>query len=573
METENKMNLIPKPKKITYGFSEVDASKINWRYDDNIDERIKNAANRIRKSDENGIKVYVKAGKENCESYNLKITDNCIEIVSNGIQGVFYGLQTLDQMLKSGHGKLKTCEVFDEPDLAVRGFYYDISRGRVPNVEHLKKVIDQLANFKINMLQLYVENAFEFKEYVGITRPENMLTAKEIREIDTYCRERFIEFIPSLSTFGHLYDLLQSDRYKNLCEYENYEPKGLYWTEKMDHHTIDVSNPDSEKVIFSLIDQYAPLFKSNTFNICCDETFDLCKGKNKGLDEGEEYFKFVSKIIGHLRNKGKRVQMWADVALNYPQKIELIRNDIELLNWEYGEEPSEEKIKKISDKNVPQILCPGVSSWVGFIMDFNTAEKNISKMSMYAQKYNCLGMLNTAWGDFGGVSPWNGYVYGVVLGAEKAWNVSETVPDSGFEDAVSSLVFGIQDWNVIPHMKRVSEVASNIWLNLVRTYSAIKAGNESKSLPEKALLYNIIDVCKDEILFMKKYCNDSSIEDIIAAIWGTKLAAEAFLRLGGEKNCCYFDELNEWFCLYERVWEKESKPSELFRIKDFLEGF
>ena len=346
METENKMNLIPKPKKIAYGFGEVDASKINWRYDDNIDERIKNAANRIRKSDENGIKVYVKAGKENCETYNLKITDNCIEIASNGIQGVFYGLQTLDQMLKSGHGKLRTCEIFDEPDLAVRGFYYDVTRGRVPKVEHLKNVIDKLANFKINMLQLYVENAFEFKEYIGITRPENMLTAKEIQEIDTYCRERFIEFVPSLSTFGHLYDLLQSDRYKNLCEYEDYKPTGLYWTEKMDHHTIDVSNPDSEKVIFSLIDQYAPLFKSNTFNICCDETFDLCKGKNKGLDEGEEYFKFVSKIIGHLRNKGKRVQMWADVALNYPQKIEFIKDGLELLNWEYDENPAEEKIKK-----------------------------------------------------------------------------------------------------------------------------------------------------------------------------------------------------------------------------------
>lgn len=573
METENKMNLIPNPKKITYGFGEVDASKINWRYDDNIDERIKNAANRIRKSDENGIKVYVKAGKENCESYNLKITDNCIEIASNGIQGVFYGLQTLDQMLKSGHGKLKTCEVFDAPDFAVRGFYYDITRGRVPNVEHLKNVIDKLANFKINMLQLYVENAFEFKEYVGITRPENMLTAKEIQEIDTYCRERFIEFVPSLSTFGHLYDLLQSDRYKNLCEYEDYKPTGLYWTEKMDHHTIDVSNPDSEKVIFSLIDQYAPLFKSNTFNICCDETFDLCKGKNKGLDEGEEYFRFVSKIIGHLRNKGKRVQMWADVALNYPQKIEFIKDGLELLNWEYDENPAEEKIKKISDKNVPQILCPGVSSWVGFIMDFNAAEKNISKMSMYAQKYNCLGMLNTAWGDFGGVSPWNGYVYGVVLGAEKAWNASETVPDSDFEDAVSSLVFGIQDGNVIPHMKRVSEVASNIWLNLVRTYSAIKAGKEMRKFPEKDSLYRIIDVCTNEIIHMKKYGDSVPIREIVAGMWGTKLAAEAFLRLEGEKDEHYFDELEKWLGLYETLWNNESKPSEFFRIRNFLESF
>ena len=572
METEKKMNLIPKPKKITCGIGETDASKINWIYDDNIDDRIKNAANRICKSDENGIKAYIKSGKKDCEDYCIKVTD-CIEIISDGVRGVFYGLQTLCQMLKNGNGILKTCEVFDAPDLAVRGFYYDITRGRVPKVEHLKNVIDKLANFKINMLQLYVENAFEFKEYVEITRPENMLTAKEIQEIDTYCRERFIEFVPSLSTFGHLYDLLQSDRYKNLCEYEDYKPTGLYWTEKMDHHTIDVSNSDSEKVIFSLIDQYAPLFKSNTFNICCDETFDLCKGKNKGLDEGEEYFRFVSKIIGHLRNKGKKVQMWADVALNYPQKIEFIKNGLELLNWEYDENPAEEKIKKISDKNVPQILCPGVSSWVGFIMDFNAAEKNISKMSMYAQKYNCLGMLNTAWGDFGGVSPWNGYVYGVVLGAEKAWNASETVPDSDFEDAVSSLVFGIQDGNVIPHMKRVSEVASNIWINLVRTYSAIKAGNEVRKFPEKDSLYRIIDVCTNEIIHMKKYGDSVPIREIVAGMWGTKLAAEAFLRLEGEKDEHYFDELEKWLGLYEILWNNESKPSEFFRIRNFLESF
>ena len=194
-------------------------------------------------------------------------------------------------------------------------------------------------------------------------------------------------------------------------------------------------------------------------------------------------------------------------------------------------------------------------------------------MSMYAQKYNCLGMLNTAWGDFGGVSPWNGYVYGVVLGAEKAWNASETVPDSDFEDAVSSLVFGIQDGNVIPHIKRVSEVASNIWINLVRTYSAIKAGNEVRKFPEKDSLYRIIDVCTNEIIHMKKYGDSVPIREIVAGMWGTKLAAEAFLRLEGEKDEHYFDELEKWLGLYEILWNNESKPSEFFRIRNFLESF
>ena len=117
METEKKMNLIPKPKKITYGIGEADASKINWIYDDNIDDRIKNAANRICKSDENGIKAYIKSGKKDCEDYCIKVTD-CIEIISDGVRGIFYGLQTLCQMLKNGNGILKTCEVFDAPDLA-----------------------------------------------------------------------------------------------------------------------------------------------------------------------------------------------------------------------------------------------------------------------------------------------------------------------------------------------------------------------------------------------------------------------------------------------------------------------
>ena len=44
----------------------------------------------------------------------------------------------------------------------------------------------------------------------------------------------------------------------------------------MGHHTIDVSNEESIALVGSLIEQYVPLFRSEKFNICCDETFDLC---------------------------------------------------------------------------------------------------------------------------------------------------------------------------------------------------------------------------------------------------------------------------------------------------------
>ena len=46
------------------------------------------------------------------------------------------------------------------------------------------------------------------------------MTPEETIELDKYCKENFVELVPSLSCFGHLYELLQHNR-KDLCEYEN----------------------------------------------------------------------------------------------------------------------------------------------------------------------------------------------------------------------------------------------------------------------------------------------------------------------------------------------------------------
>ena len=74
-----------------------------------------------------------------------------------------------------------------------------------------------LSYYKINMLQLYVEDAFMFKELEGIVTEDEALTPAEMLALDDYCYEHFIDLVPSLSTFGHMYTLLQSDKYKPLC--------------------------------------------------------------------------------------------------------------------------------------------------------------------------------------------------------------------------------------------------------------------------------------------------------------------------------------------------------------------
>ena len=75
---------------------------------------------------------------------------------------------------------------------------------------------------------------------------------------------------------------------------EDWKPEKMYWLEKMAHHTIDVSNEESIKLILEPDRSVYPAFPFDRFNICCDETFDLCRGRNAGKDAGEEYFKFLS---------------------------------------------------------------------------------------------------------------------------------------------------------------------------------------------------------------------------------------------------------------------------------------
>ena len=72
-----------------------------------------------------------------------------------------------------------------------------------------------------------------------------------------------------------------------------------------------------------MLDQYIPLFSSNKFNICCDETFDLGEGKNKKLaaevGKGRLYIDFLKKIVEHVKGYGKQVMFWGDIILEHPE--------------------------------------------------------------------------------------------------------------------------------------------------------------------------------------------------------------------------------------------------------------
>lgn len=499
------------------------------------------------------------------EAYTLDIQKDKITLTAGDTRGVFYAIQTLRQLLE--HETVPCLHIEDAPDFAHRGFYHDITRGKVPTVDTLKALIDRMAYFKMNSLQLYVEHTFAFAEYADSIERTGYLTAEEIRELDRYCTENLIEFIPSLSTFGHLYELLQKERYKELCELPDYRQTEHFWLERMCHHTIDPTNPKSFALIQSLLDQYLPLFSSDKFNICCDETFDLYRGRHAGEDIGQLYTEFVAKIAAYLQSKGKTVLMWADVLLAHLDKAALLPDGIVFLNWEYSPSPNENKIQAIADTRRPQIVCPGTSAWNRFVEDIDVEEANISRMAAYGAKHGAMGILNTNWGDYGNPCSLALSMYGLALGAEKSWSVN-TAADKTFHQTVDRRLY--QNEAGFSSLRRLCDMSRRVsWADFVRCLSNHLYGSRhdirvptDEDIQAIQRDYAYIQETLSSVIWHWDECR----ADMLLAAEAITVMAEILGRMHGVPVCRVTD--TEGFLdRHRRAWLQKNKPSELCEIE------
>lgn len=518
--------------------------------------------------DDNGTCLEIEIEDGNGEAYELQIDKDNILIKANGLAGAFYAIQTLRQIFK--HDEVPCLYIKDEPDFKYRGFYHDVTRGKIPTVDTLKHLIDEMAYYKLNSLQLYVEHTYEFEETKELIKKTGYLSKEELLELEEYCQEHFVEFIPSLSTFGHLYELLEQEQYQHLRIVKEFEKKCNFWRARMEHHTIDPLNPESIEVIQSLIDQYYPVFESEYFNICCDETFDLKCYPTESMDEARLYIDFVKKIIEHVESKNKKVMMWADILLEHPETIEELSEDICFLNWNYDAEPSEEKIKYLAKKGRKQIVCPGTTTWNRLCENVEVEESNISLMAEYGYKHGAIGVLNTNWGDWGNPCCIELAMYGLVLGAAKSWDVQTKISDE-FYESVNKLLYGKE--NAVQCLKEMSEMHQNIgWVYFCKKYFTKRYGKTANMKPwnitKLQKVQNTYSDLKNK-LEREKWDSDEYRQEMLLAAEGICVMAELYAKLEGIAVTRMTDT-EEWLKKYRTKWMQKNKESELCNIEELF---
>jgi hypothetical protein len=380
------------------------------------------------------------------QGYTLRIVPDAVELVGRTAAGVTHGLQTLAQILQLCGDVWPCVEIVDEPDFAVRGVSYDISRGRVPTLVTLQRLVDRLVLLKVNQLQLYTEHTFAFAFDPDISAGCTPLTADEIRELDTYCAARRIELVPSLASFGHMARILSLPRYRHLAEISVERGwERLTWRQRVRGLTLDATNPEARKLLAAMYAEYLPLFSSGQVNVSCDETFDLAKGRGQAraneVGAGRLFLEHLLWLHGLCAQAGKRIQFWGDVVKHYPEILPEVPRDATVLNWAYGANDDYEGTGLFRAAGLETMVCPGSSAWNRFVPDLVNAEANIRRFAEAGQRHGATGLLNTDWGDEGHVCPPSCSWHALALGAAVAWN-GATPTGAEFDAAYAELMLG-----------------------------------------------------------------------------------------------------------------------------------
>lgn len=424
------------------------------------------------------------------QGYRIVIDRRGVMITAHDEAGAFYAQRTFDQLGRAFDGQLPHCEIEDWPDFPVRGVMLDISRDKVPTMATLFGLVDLLASLKINQIQLYTEHTFAYRGHEEVWRHASPMTAEQIRELDAYCQERFIELVPNQNSFGHMERWLKHPRYEPLAEC----PEGFtfpWGVRNEGGFTLNPLDPGSLKLVEDLFDQLLPNFTSRMFNVGCDETFDLGLGKSKAECEarGKErvYLDFILKIHDAVTKRGKRMQFWGDIILHKPELIPELPKDLIALNWGYeANHPFAKETKAFADAGVPFYVCPGTSSWCSIAGRTNNAIENLKSAAASGLANNAIGYLNTDWGDLGHLQYLPISYLGFAAGAAYSWCMASN-ESLDLATALSVHVFrdraGVMG-QLVYDLGNVYQAAKNLSGNSSRFFWSLVGGDDRKNLWE-----------------------------------------------------------------------------------------
>jgi hexosaminidase len=519
------------------------------------------------------------------QGYELHIGSESINITGSDGAGVFYGVCTLIQLLIQSTlqpiTQLPSLIIHDYPDIPARGVMIDISRDKVPTLETVFELVDRLASWKINQLQLYTEHTFAYRNHPEPWSKASPFTGDDILLLDAFCRQRHVELVPNQNSFGHMHRWLKHPKYQSLAECPNgYDfPWGEHSNEPF---TLCPSDPGSIQLIRDLYDELLPHFSSGMFNVGCDETWDLGQGRSKNDCEtrgtGRVYLDFLLKIANEVRARGRRMQFWGDIILQHTELVSELPKDAIALEWGYeANQPFEDHCGKIATAGLDFYVCPGTSSWNSMAGRTDNALANLVSAAESGIKHGAVGYLNTDWGDSGHWQPLPVSYLGFAAGAAYSWSldanrgleVANTLSLFAFDDPTGNLGRVAYDLgNVYRTIGIEPGNASALFGALQATFDQIKMNQGAVTTETLHKTLTDIDTALAPLVFARSTSLDSDLtnrEFRFAAHALRHSCYRILLAFGAEEKSPVelAADMDEIMCEHEAVWLARNRPGGL----------
>jgi len=240
------------------------------------------------------------------QAYILELASDRIRITANAPMGLFYGVETLVQLVKPAGEKLwlPAGKITDWPDLEQRNIMWE-DLFHVEHVDVLKSALRQAAFYKINGFVLKPDGHFAYKSAPALVDPY-ALSPAELQELTDYGLRYHIQLIPYLDAPAHIPWILKHPEYANLREFpdSNYElcetnPDSIKLLEGMYQDLLDAN----KGVKYFLLSTDEPYFAGMADNAQCHE-----KQRAQELgSRGKVLAEFVTKTAGYLHERGRRL--------------------------------------------------------------------------------------------------------------------------------------------------------------------------------------------------------------------------------------------------------------------------
>ena len=339
------------------------------------------------------------------EGYLLVVAPGQVMIAGNTSAAVYYGFQTLIQLLPDdGSTHLPCVRIDDWPGLRQRGISMDLGRGEVLLADQIEAEIARIAHHKMNQLVLYLEDAFEFPSHPDIGEGRDRLTASDARRLDAFAGNHHVMLVPCLDSPGHLEHLLSHPNYAHLAEGTETDSVRM---------VINVTHPQTLHLLCDLYGDLCDAFTSPFIHMGGDEAVALGKGAAKceadQFGAGRLFARHLKGVRDFVATRGRRIVCWADPfepdffkpfgLANYGlEALNYIPRDVLLASWHYG--------RMTEFTFGPQALDMGfdLQLWTAMgshelLPTLEMAAENVETFVPCAHRLGALGAIHSHWGD------------------------------------------------------------------------------------------------------------------------------------------------------------------------------